>query len=320
MNSSLFLIRKTPFHAEPAQKFLPRTQGVCHETIFWVFMVFIGLLQVPIATAEENVVRLDEIVVAGKKLIIPTKQTHESVYTGSEITKKGLESQGTKATVSVYEAINVLPGLTVESTDPYGLAAEQKNIRIRGVRGYLGAMTVSGIPNYGGNPMGPREYIYDTENLESIAVYKETVPADLGTGVGARGGAVELRPLWPKKEFGFDFSQGIGGNRYRRTFLRLDSGALLTLNTRFALSYSYSEADKWKGPGDLGPRNNAALMISHQIMDNEEMKIWFNYNDTEQNLYRPLSYSEAKNLGSYYNKDYNNSLTGTKSEDINYYQ
>ena len=117
----------------------------------------------------ENVQVLKEMVVTGEKLVTPTKQTNETVYTGSEITRKGLDAQGAKAAASVYEAINVLPGVSVEGVDPFGLAAEQKNIRVRGVRGYLGAMTVSGVPNYGGNPMGPREYLYDTENLESIA-------------------------------------------------------------------------------------------------------------------------------------------------------
>ena len=97
------------------------------------------------AMAEEPVT-LEDIVVSEKKLIKPTKQTNETVYTGSEITKEGIEAQGAKAEVSVYEAINVLPGVSVEDVDPYGLAAEQKNIRIRGVRGYLGSMTVAGIP------------------------------------------------------------------------------------------------------------------------------------------------------------------------------
>lgn len=39
-----------------------------------------------------------------------------------------------------------------------------------GVRGFLGAMTVEGVPNWGGNPMGLREYIYDTKNMRGIAV------------------------------------------------------------------------------------------------------------------------------------------------------
>ena len=290
------------------------------KKIFPALIVIISLLTGLTTTAEENVVRLDEIVVMGEKLVTPTKQTDETVYTGSEITKKGLEAQGTKATISIYEGINILPGVSVESVDPYGLAAEQKNIRVRGVRGYFGAMTVEGVPNWGGNPMGPREYIYDTENIESIAVYKGAVPADLGTGVGARGGAIELRPRWPDEKPGFDFSQGVGANYYSRTFLRLDSGALPVIGTRIAPSYSYTEADKWKGPGKLGPRNNACLMLSQPIMNKDKIKIWGNFNEVKQNLFKPLSYPEVKNLKADYRKDYNATLTGIKNEDIDYYQ
>jgi iron complex outermembrane receptor protein len=263
---------------------------------------------------------LDDVVVTGTKLVTPTKQTNETVYTGSEITRDGLDALGSKAAVSVYEAINILPGITVESIDPYGLAAEQKNIRVRGVRGFLGAMTVAGVPNYGGNPMGPREYIYDTENFDSIAVYKGAVPADLGTGVGARGGAVELRPKWPEEEFGVSLSQGIGTNHYSRSFIRLDSGSLPRTGTGLSLSLSHTDAEKWKGPGDLGPRKNANLMIRQPIPSGDEIKFWLNANDLKQDLYRPLTYSEVESLGSFYNKDYNSSLTGNKSDDINYYR
>jgi iron complex outermembrane receptor protein len=270
------------------------------------------------AMAEEAV-KLDDIVVSGKKLVKPTKQTNETVYTGSEVTKEGIEAQGAKAEVSVYEAINVLPGVSVESVDPYGLAAEQKNIRIRGVRGFLGAMTVAGVPNYGGNPMGPREYLYDMENFENIAVYKGAVPADLGTGVGARGGAIELRPLWPEETWGVKFGQGIGENAYSRTFLRLDSGALPAVNTRLSVSGSYTDAEKWKGPGDLGPRKNANIMLSQPINDGDEIRFWFNYNDLEQNLYKPLTYAEVQDLGANYENDYNASLTGIAAQDIHYF-
>ena len=239
--------------------------------------------------SDTDKVVLDDVVVTGTKLVTPTKQTNETVYTGSEITRDGLDALGSKAAVSVYEAINILPGVTVESIDPYGLAAEQKNIRIRGVRGFLGAMTVAGVPNYGGNPMGPREYLYDMENFNSIAVYKGAVPADLGTGVGARGGAVELRPKWPEDEFGISLSQGIGTNNYSRSFIRLDSGSLPQTGTGLSLSLSHTDAEKWKGPGDLGPRKNLNLMVRQPIPTGDEVKFWFNANDLKQDLYRPLN-------------------------------
>ncbi|WP_419660620.1 TonB-dependent receptor [Desulfosarcina variabilis str. Montpellier] len=270
------------------------------------------------AMAEEPM-KLEEIVVTEKKLVKPTKQTNETVYTGSEITREGIDAQGAKASVSVYEAVNVLPGVSVESVDPYGLAAEQKNIRTRGVRGYLGAMTVAGVPNYGGNPMGPREYLYDMENVESIAVYKGAVPADLGTGVGARGGALELRPRWPEEQWGVDFGQGFGENGYTRSFLRLDSGDLPVVGSRLSVSGSYTDAEKWKGPGDLGPRKNASIMLAQPINDQDEITFWFNYNDLEQNLYKPLTYVETQDLSANYENDYNSTLTGTAALDINYY-
>ena len=57
-----------------------------------------------------DTVTLEDVVVTEKKLVRPTKQANETVYTGSEITREGLDALGTKATVSVYEAVNVLPG------------------------------------------------------------------------------------------------------------------------------------------------------------------------------------------------------------------
>ena len=283
-----------------------------------LFLTLALLVAGPPAMAGDTVT-LDEMVVTEKKLVRPTKQTNETVYTGSEITREGLDAMGTRATVSVYEAINALPGINVESIDPYGLAAEQKKIRVRGVGGMSQAMTVTGVPNWGGNPMGPREYIYDTENFESVALYKGAVPADLGTGVGARGGAIELRPRWPETEPGADIGQSFGANQFSRTFLRLDSGALPLTGTRFSLSGSYTDAEKWKGQGDLGPRKNAGIMVSQPIRDKDEIQIWFNTNDLQQNLYKSLTYAQVKDLGANYEKDYNASLTGIKAQDINYY-
>lgn len=272
------------------------------------------------ALAEEGEAKLEEIVVTGERIVTPTKQTSESVYTGKEVTRKGIEIEGSKANTSVYNAIDVLPGISVESVDPFGLAAEQRSIRVRGVRGFLGSMSVEGVPNWGGNPIGPREYIYDTENFQGIAFYKGGVPGDLGTGIGSRGGAIELRPRWPEEHFGADLTMGLGSYQYYRSFLRVDSGALPTTGTRASASYSYTFAEKWKGPGDLGPRNNANFMLQQPAWGKDNIKIWFNYNDVEQDLYRALTFAETQNFNKYYRKDYNSYLTKKKSEDIYYYK
>jgi len=286
----------------------------------WIAMIaWIGLVTAVTAQAQEKPTSLGEIVVTEEKLFAPTKQANETVYTGSEITEKGIEIQGGKADTSVYEAINILPGISVESADPYGLAAEQRIIRVRGVRGYLGGLTVEGVPNYGGNPIGPREYLYDMENFQSISVYKGAVPVDLGTGVGTRGGAVELKPRWPEEKFGLQLAPGIGTDDYFRTFLRIDSGSLTQADTRLSGSYSYTTADKWKGPGDLGPRKNVNLALTQPLGSAADVKVWFNYNDLKQDLFRPLDYRQVQDLAQNYKFDYNERRTGVAAQDIYYY-
>lgn len=277
------------------------------------------LTAVPVLSAELPPVELDSMVVVGAPLITATRQTGEAVATGSEVTRAGLDALGARAAVSVYEAIDLLPGVGMHSADPYGLAAEQRTLRMRGVRGILGALSVAGIPNYGGNPMGPRDYVYDVENLRSIAVYKGVVPADLGTGVGARGGAIELRPRWPESTAGVHLGQALGASRYRRTFLRADSGPVGRAGTRLAASASHTGADKWKGPGDLGPRRNLSLMLAQPLSHRDTAAVWLNLNDLDQHLYRPLSHAEAQQLDAFSDVDHNPTLTGDRLADIDYF-
>jgi len=273
-----------------------------------------------VGTAIAADVKLPEVLVTEDRISTPTRQIDETVSTGSEISSKGIALQGPKAETSVNEAINLLPGLNTESADGRGLGGEQSTMRSRGVRGMLGSLTVEGVPNYGGNPIGPRDYLYDLENINTIAVYKGAVPADIGTGVGSRGGAIELRPDWPHEKFGAQLSQSAGSDNYYRTFLRLDSGKLPGIDTRLSGSYSYTRADKWRGLGELGPRHNFNLSLAQPISNKADIKLWYNYNSIKQDLYNSLSFSETRSLDANYFKDYNATLTGAAATDINYYQ
>ncbi len=287
---------------------------VCRITIFFLFLLH------PCHVFAEQSTALPTLSVVGQKLIIPTRQASETVYTGSEITRDGIRLQGERASTSVHEALNLLPGVNLSSSDGYGLAAEQNDLRIRGVPGRLGAMTVEGVPNYGGNPIGPRDYLYDRENMEAISVYKGAVPGDIGTGVGSRGGAIVLHPLWPQKDAGLQFKQSLGSHSYNRTFGRLDSGELLETQTRLSGSYSYTDADKWRGPGELGPRHNTNLGLAQPLGEHAGVKLWYNHNDLDQHLYRPLNFEEIRNLDDNYRKDFNEELSGNPTEDVYYYQ
>lgn len=266
-----------------------------------------------------SAVELEKVTIEAEKLITPTKQATESVYTGSEVTSKGIELQGAKASTSVYEAIGVLPGVNVENVDSSGLAIEQSSVRLRGVKSSMGALTVEGIPNYGGNPIGPRDYLYDMENVESLSVYKGGVPSDIGTGVGSRGGAITLHPKWASKEFGVELAQSLGSNEYTKSYVRMDSGIVHESGTRFSGAVSYAQADKWRGEGELGPRVNGNISLVQPLSDKAEVKLWYNHNDQEQHLYRSLTYAQTQNLKANYKNDYNTLKTGVPAQDIYYY-
>ncbi|QGU32233.1 TonB-dependent receptor [Thermochromatium tepidum] len=267
----------------------------------------------------QEIITLEPLEVEAERILTPTKQTEEKVYTGTAVTTKGIEIQGTKAANQVWAAIDLLPGVSTEQPDSRGLGVEQSSVRLRGVRSSLGTLTVEGVPNYGGNPIGPRDYLYDLENIESISVYKGATPADIGTGVGTRGGAIVLHPKWPGEEAGAKLNQRLGGDNFTRTYARLESGRLNASGTRIAGAASYSEADKWRGPGDLGPRINANLALVQPLREDLELKLWLNHNDQEQHLYRALTYAQVAGPDADLDLDFNTSRTGNASEDIYYY-
>jgi iron complex outermembrane receptor protein len=266
---------------------------------------------------KSDVYVLEDITVTGE-LIRPTKQTGDSLYTGTSVTKKGIELLGTPAKTSVYNVLDILPGINVESNDPYGLSG--KDIRIRGLKGFYSGMTVEGIPNYGIMPIGAREDIYDMENMESVSLYKGASPADLGTGSGNRGGSVELQLRRPEDKAGVEVSQSFGSKDFVRTFLRIDSGELPTKTSLFG-SYSYTDADKWKGKGDLGPRDHVTLGLNQQFNDVVNIDLFYNFNEIERHFFKSLNYEQADNIDrrdNFYHH-YNNELTSDPKEDINYY-
>ncbi len=279
------------------------------------FSVFVFLAFLTNYGFADDSKTLEAVNVNATAIIEPTKQTEQTVYSGLEVTKQGMDLGGTQTQTSVYNAINILPDISVENADSSGLYAEGTNIRIRGVRNYLGAMTVEGIPNYGANPMGPRDYIYNLQNFKAIKVYESAMPANLGVGVGNRGGAIELEPLWPLKSTQFKMQQTYGSYELYENFFRFDSGSIGKADTRFSASYSYGIANKWRGPGEIGPRNNINIMFDQPIGDIFDAKLFFNYNFVKQDLYRALSYAQIDDT----NLDYNSSKTGIASKDINYF-
>jgi len=264
---------------------------------------------------DENLKQLEEVIVYGE-ITGPVKRTGDALYTGSAITSKGISLMGVSASSSVYNALDIIPGISVEGQDAYGLS--EKSVLIRGINSKFSGMTIEGFPNYGIMPIGSRDDIYDMENMQSIALFKGAAPADLGTATGSKGGVIELQYKRPSDSSSVHFRQSAGTENYLRSFIRIDIGKLKT-NTNAFVSYSYTTADKWKGTGKLGPRHNATLGITQTINKKLNIELFGNYNTINRHAFKKLIYAEASDIDNTFNNDYNETLTGNPAEDLNYY-
>ncbi len=267
------------------------------------------------ATGEEYQV-LDEMTVTGT-LVTPTQTAGDLLHTGSRVTRAGLERGGPGAFSSVYRALDLLAGIDTEMMDGFGLSG--KEVRIRGIRGRFSGMSLEGMPNYGIMPIGPRDHIYDLENFEGVDLYKGATPPSLNTGSGNRGGAIALNYRRPTEQPGAELRQQFGEERARRSFFRLDSGLLPRTGTALFLSASQTKLDKWKGCGDLGPRDHCTAGLSQPLGKNAKLEFFYNYNAFTRHDFRPLSYSEADAINDFYRADFNCARSGDPARDRNYY-
>ncbi len=281
-----------------------------------LIIIFASLLFFCVNSFADNVFSLGEIKFS-EKLIKPAKQSGDILFRGISLDNESLKFSGEAGTNSIFNTISILPSINLDSDDPFGLG--DKRLRIRGTSDYFIGLTVDGIPMYGIMPIGPRDYIFDSENFEKVKVYSGSTPADLMTGSGNRGGAIEVKLKKPSKKFNINISQSFGSFQYSKTFLRIDSGTIFKTKSRFYTSFSYTDADKWKGDGKLGPRKNFSFGFSQNIGEKISIDFYANYNSFNRNLFKGLTYSEAKNLDKFYYHDYATEKTGNPLFDYDYY-
>jgi iron complex outermembrane receptor protein len=103
--------------------------------------------------------------------------------TRSTVTSEYLDSQGAGQTV--FNSINLLPGVSFTNSDPYGSSGG--NVRIRGFDGNRVSLTVDGIPlNDTGNYAIFTNQMIDPEYLTRVTVNTGTTDVDSPTASAAR--------------------------------------------------------------------------------------------------------------------------------------
>ena len=236
------------------------------------------------------------------------------------VTKEMIDRRVGPGETNPYKALDMLPSVNTGQVDSYGLSLDQNSFRIRGLYADTFsrlALTADGVPSVVNVGQGAMGSILDMENIEMMNLTMGASRADAGFGFGNNAGSLDMVTKKASEEPGVMLKQSVGTEDFYRTFLRVDSGKI-SENTKMFLSASTSGADKWKGSGDT-QRENVEVGLSTKLFDTVKADILFAHNDIERNDYRALTYAQAKDLGTYYNYDFNPTLTSNASTNKYYY-
>jgi len=235
------------------------------------------------------------------------------------VTKEAIALVGGPGQTNILKALDLLPSVNFQSSDPYGFVFSPISMRIRGQQAISLGTMIEGIPVWAIQQPGPRLDTFDLENFQSITLYPGAAPPDKGLGGMNTAGAIDIGILKPSSTFDATIKQSFGSFDLLRTYARIDSGKLPT-GTAFFISGSTTSADKWKGEGDAPEyRDHLSFGVTQEFSPFVKAELYADYNNQNLYSYRALTYAQSKDLSLYSRYDYNQALTGIASKDVNYY-
>lgn len=206
-------------------------------------------------------------------------------------------------TLNAFQLVNLLPGATVASADPYGLSTSS-SLTLRGLGQDEIGVLMEGAPQ---NDIGyyyayPSQFA-DPGNIRQIALAQGSVDLDSPTVAGA-GGLLSLTLDDPKATTQVRGDLSLGSHALRRMFVRVDTGTLGDSGAKAFLSYSHTRADNWRGPGyDLRQHVDAKLL--REWGQGNRASLALSYNDANSSSYPSPTLAEWQAQGRGFNFDAN---------------
>src|SRR5262245_14426559 len=184
---------------------------------------------------------------------------------------------------TIFNAINQIPGVNFTNSDAYGTSGG--NLRIRGFDGSRVSVTFDGVPlNDSGNYALFTNQMLDPELIDRVDVNLGTTDVDSPTA-SATGGTIAFRTRRPSDDMGFGGTLSGGQYDYRRVFGRFDTGEFGPWGTKAFVAGSYTNYEKFKGPGELQKKQFNAVV--RQDFENENfISLAFHYNRNRNAFYR----------------------------------
>lgn len=204
------------------------------------------------------------------------------------------------------KALGTLPGVSFNSSDPLGVDLWSQSFYVRGFSA-LG-FTLDGIPlgsqGYGGLGANINTAISNL-NIAKVTVSQGAGAVDV-PAANNLGGVMQFYSIDPSDRRGGTLSQTFGSNQAYQTFVRLNSGVLNPSGTKFFVSYSRTDENKWKGYGSQFLQQ-VNFKLVQPIGQSTKMTAFFDWDQSEADTYGDLSKNIINTLGyrvDYYKPDY----------------
>lgn len=198
---------------------------------------------------------------------------------------------------SPLKAVARLPGVALQSSDPFGSYELGTRLSVRGFNQSQMGYTLDGVP------LGDMFYNNHNGLHVSRAIAAENIARiEVSQGAGGLGiastsnlgGNLEFIARAPSETLGGEADATYGMYGTVHLFGRIDSGELPS-GTRVSLSGVYHDADKWKGYGQQTDRKVNARIV--QRLGDATLTGWLNYSLHKERNYADLSPATLSRIG-----------------------
>jgi iron complex outermembrane receptor protein len=212
-----------------------------------------------------------------------------------------VDLQDRTAGTSALKAVEKLPGVNMQSSDPWGSYEWANSVTIRGFGTRQIGQTFDGLPlgdmSYGNfNGLGIGRAV-DPGNLAGASVAQGS--GAIGTSSANNlGGVIQYASDAPRAAQAFTLRQTVGAANTYRTTGRWDTGLQTFGNNGISsyLSFTRQDNDKWKGAGDPASPSFSGILGSHGLFRTGD--VW-----QEQVNAKSVAFIGANTIAGYYGFD-----------------
>jgi iron complex outermembrane receptor protein len=218
-------------------------------------LLLASLLPAAVAGQERQTRRDSVYLLPGLDIVAPV--TGQGTTRGANVLDSLVLTRVVPAGTSALRTIERLPGVNVQSADPFGVYEWSTRITIRGFQSQQIGQTLDGVPlgdmSYGNfNGLNIARAI-DANNLANTTVQQGSGALSTASANNL-GGVVAYRSADAAELAGLRVQQLVGANSALRTHVRADLGFRslgegANNGIRAFVSYARTDNDKWKGGG-----------------------------------------------------------------------